>query len=96
MAIVSFDDAAAESFYSSGRVAKGTGWSNAAKVVRRKLDMIQYAAKLSDLKSPPGNSLEALAGNLKGWHSIRINDRWRVLFVWTQDGARQVKVVDYH
>ena len=96
MAIVAFDDESAESFYVSGRVAKGTGWSNAAKIVRRKLDMLQYAADLGDLKSPPGNQLEALAGDLKDWHSIRLNDQWRIIFVWHKDGAHNVRVVDYH
>ena len=95
MALVSFNDRSAESFYVSGRVPKGTGWSNAAKIVQRKLDMIQYASHLADLKSPPGNQLEALAGNLKGWHSIRVNDQWRVIFVWQKDGAHSVRVVDY-
>ena len=59
-------------------------------------NMIRYAVQLSDLKSPPGNQLEALAGNLKGWHSIRVNDQWRIIFVWQKDGAGSVKVVDYH
>lgn len=96
MAIVSFDDRSTETFYVSGKVAKGTGWANAAKVVRRKLDMVQYASQLSDLKSPPGNKLEALAGELKGWQSIRVNDQWRIVFVWQKDGAHRVKVIDYH
>ena len=96
MAIVSFDDRSAETFYVSGKMAKGAGWANAAKVVRRKLDMVQYASQLADLNSPPGNKLEALAGDLKGWHSIRVNDRWRIIFVWRKDGAHSVRVIDYH
>lgn len=96
MPIVSFDDKAAENFFVSGKVAKGTGWSNVAKVVKRKLDMIQYAARLGDLRSPPGNQLEPLSGDLKGWHGIRVNDQWRIIFVWGEDGAHNVKVVDYH
>jgi proteic killer suppression protein len=67
MPIVSFSDPSAEKFYISGKTAKGTSWSGVAKIVRRKLDMIQYADRLEDLNSPPGNRLEALAGNLKGW-----------------------------
>jgi proteic killer suppression protein len=51
---------------------------------------------LDDLRVPPGNKLEALKGNRKGQHSIRINDQWRVCFVWTADGARDVEIVDYH
>ena len=96
MPIVSFDDRLAESFYISGKVVKGAGWSNAAKIVKRKLDMIKYAGQLKDLNSPPGNQLEALGGNLKGWRSIRVNDQWRVIFVWHKDGAHRVRVVDYH
>jgi toxin HigB-1 len=96
VAIVSFDDGLAETFYVSGRVTKGTGWANATKVVRRKLDMVQYAQQLSDLNSPPGNHLEALAGDLTGWHSIRVNNQWRVIFVWQKDGAHKVRIVDYH
>jgi len=51
---------------------------------------------LEDLKAPPGNRLEALAGDRRGQHSIRINDPWRVCFVWTPDGACDVEIVDYH
>ena len=58
--------------------------------------MLHYAFKLSDLRSPPGNQLEALKGRLGGCHSIRINDRWRVVFEWTEDGPSRVRVVDYH
>jgi proteic killer suppression protein len=94
--IVSFNDAVAEEFFISGKARKGTKWSNVARVVRRKLDMISYSARLGDLKSPPGSQLEELAGTLKGWHSIRINDQWRVIFVWRHDGAHEIKVVDYH
>ena len=96
MAIVSFGDRSVESFYLSGKAPKGTGWSDAAKIVQRKLDMIRYAGQLADLNSPPGNQLEALAGTLKGWHSIRVNGQWRVIFVWQKDGAHSVRVVDYH
>ena len=96
MAIVSFDDGAAETFYVAGKVPKGTGWPNVSQIVQRKLDMSQYAGQLADLNSPPGNQLEALAGNLKGWHSIRVNDQWRVIFVWQKDGAHSVRIVDYH
>ena len=51
---------------------------------------------LDDLRSPPGNRLEALAGNLRGMYSVRVNDRWRVLFRWGDNGPEQVRVVDYH
>ena len=58
--------------------------------------MIDYAELLSDLRVPPGNRLEALKGDLAGLHSIRINDRWRVIFRWEKDGPIDVDIVDYH
>lgn len=61
----------------------------------RKLQYVNAAAQLSDLRVPPGNRLEALRGDLAGWHSIRINDQWRVIFRWDR-GAREVQIVDYH
>ncbi len=67
-----------------------------AKVALRKLDQLQIAGELSDLAVPPGNRLEALSGDRKGQHSIRINDRWRICFVWRDGFATQVAVVDYH
>ena len=65
-------------------------------VARRKLEMIDAAQNLQDLKVPPGNRLEALKGDRKGQHSIRINDQWRVCFVWTDGAAEHVEIVDYH
>jgi proteic killer suppression protein len=67
-----------------------------AKAARRKLDMIDYARALSDLRAPPGNRLEALKGDRRGQHSIRINDQWRICFVWRDGGANEVEIVDYH
>ena len=58
--------------------------------------MLRYATELSDLRSPPGNRLEALKGRLRGCYSIRINDQWRVVFEWTAEGPSRVKVTDYH
>lgn len=58
--------------------------------------MIEHAAALRDLMSPPGNRLEALKGNRAGQHAIRINDQWRICFVWKDDGAHDVEIVDYH
>jgi toxin HigB-1 len=66
------------------------------KVARRKLRYLHAAATLGDLRSPPGNRLEALAGDRKGQHSIRINDQFRVCFVWTEEGPVEVEIVDYH
>ena len=69
---------------------------NIAAVAQRKLRQLQIAGRLGDLRVPPGNHLEALKGKRRGQHSIRINDQWRVCFVWTSDGANGVEIVDYH
>lgn len=96
MPIRSFADATTENFFFSGALPKRAGWKEVAAVARRKLDMLDYATDLRDLRNPPGNRLEALRGNLQDFHSIRINDQWRVLFRWTRSGAEEVKIVDYH
>lgn len=62
----------------------------------RKLDVLNAAHELRDLRSPPGNRLEALRGDLEGLHSIRINDQWRVVFRWHGSDAEEVRIVDYH
>ena len=62
----------------------------------RKLDMIRAAVKLDDLKVPPGNRLEALKGDLAGYHSIRINNQWRIVFEWKDGAAHDVRISDYH
>lgn len=66
------------------------------KVARRKLHMVDAAANLGDLRSPPGNHLEALSGDRAGQHSIRINDQFRICFRWTDAGAESVEITDYH
>jgi len=58
--------------------------------------MLDYAHDLKDLRSPPGNKLEALKGSLVGYHSIRINDQWRVVFRWTDNGPTDVDILNYH
>lgn len=81
------------------RLNNGDGvprYAGIEKVARRKLTMINVATALDDLKSPPGNHLEALKGDRKGQHSIRINDQWRICFVWTDAGPTEVEIVDYH
>jgi len=65
-------------------------------VARRKLDQLNQAEILEDLRVPPGNRLEALKGERKGQHSIRINDQFRVCFRWTKSGPESVEIVDYH
>ncbi len=67
-----------------------------ARVALRKLIQMNQAGKLDDLKVPPGNRLEALKGRLAGFHSIRINDQWRIIFRWTDAGPSDVAIVDYH
>jgi toxin HigB-1 len=66
------------------------------RVARRKVLYLHDAAELDDLRVPPGNRLEPLKGRWKGYHSIRINDQWRLVFRWEQGHARDVTVVDYH
>ena len=62
----------------------------------RKLDLLNGARELKDLRSPPGNRLEALSGDLQGLHSIRVNDQWRIVFRWEDSCAYEVRLVDYH
>ena len=94
MAIRSFADKTTEAFFETGRCPPQ--WQRFQRIVARKLDMVDYAVSLTDLNSPPGNRLEALRGNRKGQHSVRINGQWRVCFVWTPDGPEDVEIVDYH
>ena len=65
-------------------------------VARRKLLQLDAADKLDDLRVPPGNRLEVLKGDRKKQHSMRVNDQWRICFVWREDGAHDVEIVDYH
>jgi proteic killer suppression protein len=71
-------------------------FANIAAVARRKLRQLEIAGNLEDLRIPPGNRLEALKGNRAGQYSIRINQQWRVCFHWTDSGAEDVEIVDYH
>ncbi len=70
--------------------------SDIQSVALRKLRMLNNAHTVSDLRSPPANRLEALSGNREGQHSIRINDQWRVCFVWQDGDAIDVEIADYH
>ncbi|MGH8598918.1 MAG: type II toxin-antitoxin system RelE/ParE family toxin [Gammaproteobacteria bacterium] len=67
-----------------------------SRVVLGKLDMNHAARRLEDLRSPPSNRLEALRGDMKGMHSIRINDQWRIVFRWQAGEAYDVRIIDYH
>lgn len=71
-------------------------WRNFRKVAERKLQQLDAARRLADLKAPPSNSLEALKRERKGQHAIRINDVYRLCFIWTDEGPEQVEIVDYH
>lgn len=71
-------------------------FKNIERVARRKLLQLHAATDLVSLRVPPGNQLEALKGGRAGQYSMRVNDQWRVCFVWREDGAHQVEIVDYH
>lgn len=92
MAIQSFACKLTEALFNGGRPKAFRAFEN---VATRKLRMLNIAKTLDFLRSPPGNRLEALKGNRKGQHSIRINDQFRVCFVWTDAGPRNVEIVDY-
>ena len=79
----------------AGRVPKRFP-ADLVRSTRRALNLIATAQKLDDLRSPPGNRLELLRGDRAGQHAIRVNDQWRICFVWTDLGAQDVELVDYH
>jgi proteic killer suppression protein len=91
--IRSFADKKTEALFRDERVKE---FQSIVRAAKRKLEMLDAASHLDDLKVPPGNRLEALSGDLSGFHSIRINDQWRLIFVWRDDGAYEVEIVDYH
>lgn len=95
--IRSFGNKSTEDFF------HGRSTSHARKVATtirsvalRKLDILNAAADIEDLRSPPGNRLEKLSGDLKGFHSIRVNQQWRIVFRWKNGGAEDVEIIDYH
>ena len=94
--IKSFADAATEEFFNGVDTARSRRLAGIGRVAYRKLDMVNAAADINDLRIPPGNRLEALTGDLKGYHSIRINDQWRVVFRWSNGDAYEVRIADYH
>jgi proteic killer suppression protein len=77
-------------------VGKNRHWNSIANVALRKLHMMVVAVHLNDLKQPPGNQLEQMTGSKAGQHGIRINKQYRICFVWKEDGAHEVEIVDYH
>jgi proteic killer suppression protein len=91
--IQSFSDKDTEQLF---REERNKRFSAVARVALRKLIQMNHAGKLDDLSVPPGNRLEALKGNLSGFHSIRVNDQWRIVFKWTEIGPSEVRIIDYH
>jgi proteic killer suppression protein len=91
--IRSFGDKLSEALFRDERMRQFTGF---ARVAKRKLEAVNAATRLEDLMIPPSNRLEKLKGNLKDFHSIRINDQWRVIFRWIDGEPHQVRIVDYH
>jgi proteic killer suppression protein len=91
--IQSFKDADTQALFEGRTVPR---FGNMRSTAERKLQMLDSAASLNALRSPPGNRLETLRANRAGQHSIRINDQWRICFVWTDEGPTSVEIVDYH
>jgi toxin HigB-1 len=87
-----FADAQTERIWRTGK----TRGSPPPSVTKRKLAMLDAAARLEDLRVPPGNRLEKLKGNRQGQHSVRINDQYRICFTWDDGNAYEVEIVDYH
>jgi len=96
MAIRSFGDSATEDLFHARKSSRARRFpSDIVRVALRKFDVLNGAHRLDDLRSPPANRLEALKGDYAGYHSIRINDQWRLVFRW-DDGAHDVSLTDYH
>lgn len=96
--ILSFRDEGTEDVFDGRdtKKARKSCPSDVVRTARRKLDQVNQAVTLNDLRSPPSNHLERLKGDREGQHSIKINDQWRVCFRWTDSGAEDVEIVDYH
>ena len=91
--IRSFRDRATERLWMGAFVRRFGGIE---KTALRTLDMLHHARDLNDLRLPPANRLEGLVGDRRGQHAIRINDQWRICFIWTKEGPADVEIVDYH
>jgi proteic killer suppression protein len=95
--IGSFSDPALESLYYKGPDPESRRIpADLHRALRRKLDQLNSALDLNDLRVPPANRLEALKGDRSGYHSIRVNDQWRIVFCWHDDAPHEVALVDYH
>lgn len=91
--IRSFKDADTETLFQLGRVKR---WAQIERIALRKLVQLDLAVRIEDMSAPPGNRLERLRGNRKGQWSVRINDQFRLCFVWSGGGADSVEITDYH
>jgi proteic killer suppression protein len=96
--IVSFKAEGAEDVFNgkNTKAARKACPESLWKIAHRKLDQLDSITALNELRIPPGNRLEALTGDRKGQHSIRINDQFRICFIWTDSGPDKVEIVDYH
>ena len=95
--IESFGDPATEDLFHNRRTRRARSFPpEIIGTALRKLDVLDNAHRLQDLRVPPGNRLEGLKGNLRGFHSIRVNEQWRIIFRWAESSARQVTLTDYH
>jgi len=95
--IASFGDSATEDLYHGRPSTRAKRFPRAvADAALVKMDMLNGAASILDLRSPPGNRLERLRGDLKGFHSIRVNEQWRLVFRWEGNDAHRVRLTDYH
>jgi len=92
--IVSFGDTDTAELHHQGHSRRFP--ADIHRAAARKLDMLDAAARLEDLRAPPGNRLEALTTDRVGWHSIRVNDRWRLVFRWIDGAVHDVTLLDYH
>ncbi len=93
MPIKSFKCSDTEKLFYGQRVRR---WISIERSALRKLEQLDWSVVIEDLRAPPGNRLELLKGSRKGQYSIRINDQWRVCFLWTSEGPKEVEIVDYH
>ena len=95
--IASFGDRVTEDLYHGRPSARARRFPrDVVDAALVKMDSLNGAALMLDLRSPPGNRLEALKGDLKGWHSIRVNEQWRLIFHWQGNDAHKVRLTDYH
>jgi len=95
--IVSFGDQATDDLYHGRSTSRSRRFpEDVVAQALLKLDMLNAAHRLLDIASPPGNRLEVLKGELKGFHSIRVNEKWRVVFRWENDSAHDARLLDYH